>query len=89
MHLSKVSEVCSNQVCMTYFHQIMQMSFLGSLVRNIGPTFLQCINYYMSNQIIDFSLTAAWICFTFCVDVSWIDLYQDCLNEGGGVLPLF
>ena len=27
MHLSKVSKVCSNQVCMTYFHRVMVMSF--------------------------------------------------------------
>ena len=28
MHLSKVTQVCSNQGCMTYFHQNMLMSFL-------------------------------------------------------------
>ena len=28
MYLSKVSHVCSNQVCMTYFYGIMAMSFL-------------------------------------------------------------
>ena len=28
MHLSGVSQVCSNQVCMMYFHRIMSMSFL-------------------------------------------------------------
>ena len=27
MHLSKVTQVCSNQGCMTYFHRIMLMSF--------------------------------------------------------------
>ena len=28
MHLSEVSQVCSNQVCMTFFHRIMLMSLL-------------------------------------------------------------
>ena len=28
MHISKASQVCPNQVCITYFHGIMLMSFL-------------------------------------------------------------
>ena len=36
MSLSKVSQVCSNQVCMTFYHQIM---LLGSCVSCI---FIQC-----------------------------------------------
>ena len=39
MHLSKVSQVCSNQVRMTYFHRIMLMSFLVVT----WHAYLQCI----------------------------------------------
>ena len=32
MHVSKVTEVCSNQGCMTYFHRISSNELLGSYV---------------------------------------------------------
>ena len=75
MHLSKLTQVCSNQGCMTYFHWVMLMSF--RVVYNTYIVYLQCIticHYVISHFFISLG-TAAWICFKFCVDVSLVDPY--------------
>ena len=42
----------------------------------------------VSVAIVDFfPQTAAQICFKFCVDVPWVDLYKFCINRGA--LPIF
>ena len=44
MHRNRVHQVCSNQVCMTYFHRIMLMS---SVVTQ--HAYLQCISMSLCN----------------------------------------
>ena len=48
MYLSKVYQICSNQVCMTYFHQFMLMSFLAVM----EYVYLQCITRNSYNFVI-------------------------------------
>ena len=53
MHRSKLTQVCSNQGCMTYFHWIMLMSF--RVVYNMYIVYLQCIticHYVISHFLI-------------------------------------
>ena len=77
MHVSKVTQVCSNQGCMTYFHWIMLMSFWVVV-------YLQCIT------ICHYVISHCWLLLlNLCTDLlqilygcSWVGPLLSLLKSG-------
>ena len=86
IHLSKVSQVLSNQVCMTYFHQIVLMSFL--VVK--GNAYQFTMYYYIPYCDITFLTSSLQPIYGFISHFVWMfHVWTPTKFVEIGVLPLF